>query len=118
MSSSGVDEVNERSSWPTTIVFTDENGDPVVPASASYRIDDVGTGIEIVGDTAITSLASTVNIIWPPSSTSILDDTKPYETRRMTVEWTYGATSPPGQGTQEYLVNVVNLQMITTPSPA
>lgn len=116
-----MDQVNERGTWVTTVAFTDEDGNAVVPASASYRIDDVGSDTEVRGDTAISALASSVEILWTAADTSILDETKPYETRRMTVTWTYAtATSPSvtGNGSEEYLLNVTNLKGVTTPSPA
>lgn len=116
-----MDEVTERSTWITTVSFTDEDEDPVVPASASYRIDDVGSDTEIRDDTEISPLDSEVDIILTAADTSILDETRPYETRRVTVSWTYPTAASPsvtGTGTKEYLLNVVNLKGVTTPSPA
>lgn len=109
-----IDTVNERSTWITTVAFTDEDGEEVVPAAASYRIDDVASGTEIRDDTAITSLAKAIEIKWTAADTRILDETHPYETRRLTLTWTYGSDSPPSQGTSEYLLNVVNLKGVTT----
>lgn len=116
-----MDEVTERSSWITTVAFTDEDGEAVVPASASYRVDDVGSGTEVRDDTDISPLAASTDVILTAADTSILDETHPYETRRVTVSWTFPTASSPsvtGTGTKEYLVNVVNLKGVTTPSPA
>lgn len=113
-----IDEVNERSAWFTTITFTDEDGLPVVPSIASYRIDDVPSGVEIRADTVINPLSTSVDTKWERADTLILDETHPYETRRMTITWIYGTDSPPSHGASEYLLNVVNLKGVTTPSPA
>lgn len=112
-----IDEVNERSTWITDISFTDENGDPVVPSIASYRVDDVGTDVEIRDDTTITFDSPPgpfVSVEWTKEDTSILDERHPYETRRMTVSWEYDTDK---HGNAEYLLNVRNLKGITTPSP-
>ncbi len=115
-----MDRVNEHSTWFTTVSFTDENGDPVVPTSASYRVDDVGTGAQVRDDTDIPSPEAETEIMWAPSDTAILDESHPYETRRMTVSWTYPTALSPseeGEGHAEYLLNVVNLRGVATPSP-
>lgn len=112
------DQANERSTRILAVSFTDGNGDPVIPGAASYRIDDVGSGTQIRDDTELqlTSPATTsADIVLGPSDTSILDGTKCYETRRVTVGWTYGEDSPPAQGTAEYFLNVVNLRGVMTP---
>lgn len=109
------DRANERSTWITNVAFTDENGNPVTPSAAEYRIDDVGLGIEIRGDTDISSLAENIDIEWTPSDTTILDQTRAYETRCMTVKWSYAGSK---QNTGKYLLDIVNLKGVTTPSPA
>ena len=114
----GIEQVNERSTRVFPISFTDGNGDAVIPNAASYRIDDVGSGAAVRDDTELqlTSPATTsADIVLGPSDTSILDETKAYETRRITVSWTYGDDSPPAQETAEYFLNVVNLRGVTTP---
>ncbi len=116
-----MDCVNERSTWFTTVSFTDENGDPVVPESAQYRIDDCGTDEEVRGDTAIAPLGTSSSVMWGPADTSILDEARPYETRRLTVSWTYSTSASPSaqaEGHSEYLLNVINLKGVATPSPA
>jgi hypothetical protein len=116
-----IDEVNERSTWFTTVSFTDENGDPVVPATATYRIDDVGSGQQVRDTTDIDPLETESQIMWEPSDTEILDEANAYETRRMTVSWTYTTAASPsvdGVGNAEYLLNIINLRGVTAPSPA
>jgi hypothetical protein len=116
-----MDVVNERSTYILTVSFLDEDGAAVVPASASYRIDDVGSDAGIRDDTEISPLAAEVDLVLTAGDTSILDETHPYETRRVTVSWTFLTAASPsllGTGTTEHLVNVANLKGVTTPSPA
>jgi len=109
------DAVNERGTHITTVAFTDEDDAPVTPGSASYRIDDVGSDTEVRADTDIESLDEEIEIVWETADTSILDETHPYETRRMTVTWIYDTDK---QNSAEYLLNIINLKGVTTPSPA
>lgn len=111
-----MDRVNEGTTWITTVTFTDENGDPATPTSASYRIDDVGNNLEVRPDTDITGLSSAVDLMWTEADTQIIDPNNPYETRRMTVTWSYG--DPTGHGTEEYLLQVKNMRNFAVPSPA
>lgn len=115
-----LDSVNERSSWFTDVAFTDENGDPVVPNSASYQIHDVGSLEQIREATAISPTAETVRIMWEPSDTRILDQSHAHEVRVMTVSWIYTSTVSPGaeaEGHEKYYARVWNLRAIESPSP-
>lgn len=116
-----MDQANERSVAIINIAFTDENGDPVVPSSATYQIDDVGSGTAIRAATAISPLDTDVDIALTSEDLVILDETKPYETRRVTFEWVYNTDTSPSisaSGNKEYFLNVANLHAVTTPSPA
>lgn len=109
-----MDEVNERGTWITTVAFVDENDAPVTPTSALYRIDDLGSLARVRANTALTGLSTSKEITWTESDTVILDSTRPYETRRLTV-WYEWAT---GQNSISYLLNVVNQGGISETSPA
>ena len=114
------DIANERSTPITTVAFTDENGDPVNPTSAYYRIDDMGSKTEIRADTEISlgSPAGTeASIRWSQSDTQILDQTRLVETRIMTVYWFYGTGSPSNQGTEEFILYIKNLSGMPSASP-
>ncbi len=118
-----IDEVNERSIKVVNVAFTDEDGTAVTPTSASYRIDDVGSGTQVRDDTAISIVApdTSADIILDATDTSILDEFNLYETKRVTFSWEYATETSPsvtGTGTHEYLINVINLAGVTTPSPA
>ena len=118
-----INEVNERSIHIFNVAFIDEDGAAVTPVTASYRVDDVGSDVQVRDDTDISIAAPDTDkdVILTVADTSILDETKPYETRRVTVVWTYWTQTSPsvtGNGTYEYLLNVVNLKGVTTPSPA
>lgn len=112
-----IETCNERSTWKTTIAFTDEDGEAVAPSSAQYQIDDICSGSALRESTSITELDTEVDVIWEPGDTAILDEVNAYELRRMTVDWQYGSPSI-SYGHQEYLLQIKNLRGVTTPSPA
>lgn len=111
-----IDEVNQRGTWITTVDFTNEDGDAVTPTAAVYRIDDIGSGTVVRGNTAIESLSSSIEITWSATDTAILDESHAYETRRLTVFYDY-STGKHGSPKQ-YFLNVINLFGITSTSPA
>lgn len=82
--------VREGSALFFTFAFTDENGDPVTPISIDWRIDDVDSGTEVVGWTAVGSPASSVNVQVNPASNAIIDQTKVVEKRILTVRMDNG----------------------------
>jgi hypothetical protein len=110
-----VDQVNERTSCTITVSWLDEDAAPVTPQSATYRLDDVTSGTVLVAATAIGSLSTTNDIAITKDSNKILSEAHPFETRRLTVEFTY-ATSK--HGTEEYLYRVKNLFGVETVSSA
>ena len=112
--------VNERATPITRVTFTDENGDPVIPTAAYYRIDDLGSLTEIRSDTEIqmASPASAIaDIRWTQSDTQILNQSRLIETRIMTVYWFYGSASPANQGTEEFIMHIKNLSGMPSASP-
>jgi len=52
--------VNEKSPLCITMTFTDENGDPLIPSTVDWRLDDMETGTTIVDWTALSSPAATM----------------------------------------------------------
>lgn len=81
--------VNEQSTAYLTCTFNDKNGQPAAPTSVSYRIDDVGTGNQVRGDTAIAA-APSVEIELNALDNAIITAGKA-NTRKVTVTATYGA---------------------------
>lgn len=101
-----LDEVNERSTSVVTVAFTDEDGDPVTPDSASYRLDDKQRRTVILDDTSIGSLSTSVDIEITPEQNRILRQRSIYEIRTLTVhyEWTGGKAA-----NSQYRYKVINL---------
>ena len=102
-------EVNEDSTAILTLTFKNELGAEVTPSTAYIRIDDVPSRTQIRDWTAISPLASTVDVTISNSENAILKQTHQYEIRRVSVYFTY-ATSK--KGTADFLYNLVNLDKI------
>jgi len=104
-----MDSVNEKSSSVVTADFTDENGAPVTPATASYRIDDVVSGTEIKGDTAFVPVSSSHDIKISSNENRILNPELKKDVRIVTVQFTFGAD---GAGSGQYKYEVINLKKV------
>lgn len=108
------EEVNERTTPVVTISFKDEDEAPAIPSSASYRIDDHGSEVQILDNTVITPLDSTIEIKLTQEHTRILTPTNDHEIRRITVWWAYGSSK---YGNGECFLKVLNLKGIPDPTP-
>lgn len=106
-------ECNERTTPSIIVEFIDEKGDPVVPSAAWYRIDDHLSETEIKGDTEISGLDSSVEIVLTQTETQIIDDNNFYEIRRVTVRFDYGTTK---HGNDQLFLKILNLKGITSPA--
>jgi hypothetical protein len=95
-------EINERTTPTIVVTFKDENGNPVIPGAGYYRIDDHLSETEILDETAIPGLDTSVEIVLTQEQTRILDDANEYEIRRLTVRWDYGSDR---HGNAEYFLN-------------
>lgn len=82
--------VNEQSMLRVDVVLVDENGDPAVPQSITYRVDCVDTGAEMVGDTPIAP-ASSFTIRLGVAANTISAPAQPSECHRLTVRAVFGA---------------------------
>ncbi len=101
-----LEQVNERSTAYLTVTFRDKAGAAQAPASAAYRIDDVGSGQPVRGDTAISAPGSAVEIVLTTADNAIRNAAAGYERRRVTVTAEYGA----GEAVRaEYVYRVINL---------
>lgn len=83
--------VNEESSSYATFEFFDTAGDPEVPQSITYRIDDVASGAQIKDDTTVTP-ASSITITVTSSENAIINSGRKLELKRITLIASYGAT--------------------------
>lgn len=100
------DEVDEGETARYRIPFRDEDGSPVTPAAATYRIDDRYSGQAVVAATPFTPASSTFDIDIPASATGIINRRNPWEIRVLTVSW----NNPAGKvGRREVLFRVIRL---------
>jgi hypothetical protein len=106
-----LDVVAENSTYVLTVAFTDRNGNPATPSEATYRIDEStqegGDDSEVLDDTAISPLASSVDISLTPANNAIIDPTRAFEERVVTVTATYGVNDVK---VDEYRYRVRNLR--------
>ncbi len=80
--------VKELSSLFLTFSFTDEVGDPVVPTTVDWRVDNVNdphNPVEVTGWTAVAGMDTSVAIQIPGSSNNISDQELGHEDRLITV---------------------------------
>lgn len=101
-----LDEVNERSTQIVTVTFRDEDDVLVVPTSATYRLDDKQRRTVIRDDTAIGSLANSVDIEILPEENRIIRPRSIYEIRTLTVHYEWGSGRA---ANSEYRYKVINL---------
>jgi len=73
--------VNEQSPLCMTLTFTDENGDPLIPTTVEWRLDDVELDIEVVAWTGLVSMAAIMNMTIPADNNVIEDESKVREAR-------------------------------------
>ena len=106
MVNEALDEFNERSSVTVTVTFTDEDGAPVTPSSATWRIDDEASKTNILPATSISPLATSVELEITDEQNAIIKSRKDFEIRTVTVEFDYGADK---HGTAEYKYKLLNL---------
>jgi hypothetical protein len=102
-----LDEVNERTTSFVTVSFFDQDGAPVVPSSATYRIDRPQKKIAVLPQTAISPLGTTADLEITSAENRIYQQRLPSEVAEVTVEWDYG--SPIKHGTAKYRYRIINL---------
>lgn len=101
--------INENSTCFVPASFYDKNGSAEVPASISYRIDDVASGTEIKADTSV-GAASSIEITVAATENAILDGDNKYEVKRLTLTATYGASE---RATEVVYWRVRNLEAVS-----
>jgi len=100
--------VNERTRFEVAVEFLDADGAPAAPSAVEYRIDDAGTGAEILDWTSIDP-ESEVTIPVTSEQNRILDDANQIEIRLLTVRAVLGADA---ELPEEFEWAVKNLRMI------
>ena len=80
--------INELSSLFLTFGFTDEIGDPVVPTTIDWRVDNVDDPhlpVQILDWSVVAGVAASVNVQIAGSNNAIADATQSWERRLVTV---------------------------------
>lgn len=83
-------EVNEESTAYLQVSLLDRTGANSSPLTLTFRVHDVESGTEMVATTSI-SPVSPATITLTPTANTILKRVHKYETRRVTVDATYGS---------------------------
>lgn len=109
MSDEALDEVNERTAFPLTVSFRDENGEPVIPTSATYRIDDEKSRTNIQPVTSFPLLAESVDLWITGDQNYIIRPRRDYEIRTVTVSYVYESANGPTPANAQYRYKLVNL---------
>lgn len=102
-------EANERSAFPIAVSFLDENGDPVTPTAATYRIDNEASKTAILPATSFPSLAASVDLWITSDQNFIVKPRAKSEIRTVTVQYTYESENGPTPATAQYKYKLVNL---------
>lgn len=110
-------EANERSDFPLSVSFLDEDGVAVIPDAATYRIDDERRRTNIQPSTAFPSLASTVDLWITSDQNFIIRSRSKYEIRTVTVEYDYTSDAGSKHATAKYEYKLINLHgVVDVPS--
>jgi len=110
-----METVNEGTTSYLEIVFKNEAGVGVTPLTATYRIDDVLSGTAIRAITPFSPSSPTYVLRIAEGDNKILDTTKEYEERLVTLTYTYTDTqSQTATRNAEYNYKVKNLKKIVS----
>lgn len=110
-------EASERSDFPLSVSFLDEDGTAVTPDAATYRIDDIERRRVIQPATAISPLASTVDLWITSDQNFIIRSRSKYEVRTVTVEYDYTSDAGAKHATAKYEYKLINLHgVVDVPS--
>ena len=102
--------VNEGKSAFATVVFKDENGDPITPSTAIYTLYDFKSGgvINSRTDVAVPGSGDTRTIELTKLDNVIVDDSLFLEEHRLFVEFTYAGGTK--DGSIEIQFHVANMR--------
>lgn len=102
-------EVSERTAFPLAVSFVDENNDPVVPTSATYRIDDEASKTAILPVTNFPALATSVDLWITSDQNFIVKPRSKSEIRTVTVQYEYESDNGLTPATAQYKYKLLNL---------
>jgi hypothetical protein len=102
--------VNEKSTAYLTVKFYDKVNSLAVPASATWEVHDVESGVEILAVTSILPIANTVELTLTPVINTMVDGSHYEETRIVTVKALFGASDGCND---EYKYEVIGKEFVT-----
>lgn len=106
-----MDSINKKTTYIVTLYFRDGNGFATTPTAAWYSLFCETTKTQILPETSIGGLGTSVDILITLAQNAILNPLNDAEQKLVTTRFTYG--SPVKQGTGEYRYLVNNLKRIT-----
>jgi hypothetical protein len=98
--------VNEKSPLHMTVGFKDEDGNPLVPTTAEWRLDDRETDTQIVDWTNMPTPAASMAVVIPGAEHVIVDEDKVREKRTFGIRANGGLAA---EAFQEYHYHVLNI---------
>lgn len=101
--------VSERSDFPLTVSFLDDDSTAATPTAATYRVDDEANRTNLQPTTAFPSLAESVDLWIESDWNRIIRPRSKSEVRVVTVEYDYESSDGPKHATAQYRYRVVNL---------
>jgi hypothetical protein len=78
------------SSCTVRITAFDTTGLPLVPAAIAYRIDDVLSGLQLLGWTTATTPQAITEVLIPGNINEMVSQSRPWETHQLTVRVSFG----------------------------
>jgi hypothetical protein len=103
--------VNEASTAYVGVTFVDKAGAAAQPSAATWRLDCLTTGAQLVGATNLSASGGTAEVTIPATATEIQTATNRTETKRLTVIAQYGSGAD--QVTDDFDFQVRNLKFVT-----
>lgn len=100
--------VMEKSTAYLSVSFRDKSGAAQAPTAATYKVHDKGSGQVLLPETTLEP-AATVEITLPPSLNTLVDPSRSFETRVVTVAATFGVDDGV---TNQYEYTVENLRYL------
>ena len=102
--------INERTTAWLTLAFFDELGNAVAPSSATYSINCLTSGNNVLPSTVLGALATVMTIAITSAQNAMQNPANLQEFRRLTIAVTYGDGA---ETTAEYDYVVKNLNFIS-----
>jgi hypothetical protein len=100
-----MESVTEKSSARLIVTFYNASNVAEAPSSALYKITDLDSEKEIVAPSSITPVATSVTLDITPTANTLVNQTKRFEVRVVTVTAVYGDAD---QLVEEYQYRVAN----------